>query len=62
MAVSISRAIGPALSTSLFSFSVQHNILGGYGVYLPMAILVLLALVLANLLPAHFPQDDDAET
>jgi uncharacterized membrane protein len=60
--VSIFRAIGPALSTSLFSFSVQHNILGGYGVYLLMAIFVLLALVLANLLPTHFREDDDAET
>jgi hypothetical protein len=62
MAVSTSRAIGPALSTSLFSFSVQHNILGGYGVYLLLAILVALALVLANFLPTHFPGDDDAET
>ncbi|KAJ3514656.1 hypothetical protein NLJ89_g2251 [Agrocybe chaxingu] len=31
--VSIARAIGPALSTSLFSFSVQKDILSGYGVY-----------------------------
>jgi hypothetical protein len=60
--VSISRAIGPALSTSLFSFSVQHNILWGYGVYLLMEILVLLALVLANFLPTHFREDDDADT
>jgi hypothetical protein len=62
MAVSISRAIGPAFSTSLFSFSVQHNILGGYGVYLLLVILVALALVLANFLPTHFPGDGDAET
>jgi MFS family permease len=62
MAVSISRAIGPALSTSLFSFSAQHNILWGYGVYLLMSILVLLALVLVNLLHRHLPGENDAET
>jgi MFS family permease len=62
MAVSISRAVGPALSTSLFSFSVQHNILRGYGVYLLLSILVLLALVLASLLPTHLPGEKDTET
>jgi hypothetical protein len=62
VAVSISRAVGPALSTSLFSFSVQYNILGGYGVYLLLVILVLLALVLASLLPTHLSEDNHAET
>ncbi len=31
--VSIARAIGPALATSLFSFSADKNILEGYAVY-----------------------------
>ncbi|KAJ3565405.1 hypothetical protein NP233_g7653 [Leucocoprinus birnbaumii] len=48
---SIARALGPALSTSLFSFSVQYNILGGYGVYVLMTMFSLLALGLASFLP-----------
>jgi hypothetical protein len=59
MSVSISRAIGPALSTSLFSYSVQHNILGGYAVYLPMIILSLLALILGMQLPEHVWEEKD---
>ena len=52
MAVSISRAIGPAMSTSLFSFSVENNIFGGFGVYVVFAILSVLALRLATRLPS----------
>ncbi|TFK27806.1 MFS general substrate transporter [Coprinopsis marcescibilis] len=33
MSVSFARAVGPWLATSMFSFSVEKNILGGYGVY-----------------------------
>jgi len=46
-AVSSARAVGPALSTSLFSFSVEYNILGGYGVYTALASLAGLAILLA---------------
>ncbi|KIM39253.1 hypothetical protein M413DRAFT_415849 [Hebeloma cylindrosporum] len=46
-AVSSARAVGPALSTSLFSFSVQYNILGGYGVYTALTLLAGLAILLA---------------
>ncbi|PPQ80156.1 hypothetical protein CVT25_001449 [Psilocybe cyanescens] len=49
--VSTARAIGPALSTSLFAFSVQHNILGGYGVYAIFALFASLAILLAVQLP-----------
>lgn len=49
--VSIARAIGPAMTTSLFSFSVQHNLAGGYGVYLVLAVFSVCALGLANQLP-----------
>ncbi|KAF9443306.1 MFS general substrate transporter [Macrolepiota fuliginosa MF-IS2] len=59
MTVSIARAIGPALSTSLFSYSVQHNIIGGYGVYVLMTILSLLALTLAVQLPAQVWEEND---
>ena len=65
MTVSIARAIGPAMSTSLFSFSVENNILGGYGVYVVFAILSFLAVLLATRLPSkiweqHKPDDDAA--
>ena len=46
-AASVARAVGPALSTSLFSFSVQYNILGGYGVYTALTSLAGLAILLA---------------
>ncbi|KAJ7433729.1 major facilitator superfamily domain-containing protein [Mycena latifolia] len=48
---SLSRAIGPALSTSLFSLSVEWNILGGYAVYAFFFVLSALALMLARRLP-----------
>ena len=49
--VSIARAIGPALSTSLFSLSVEKNILGGFGVYISFATLSVFAVYLATRLP-----------
>ena len=49
--VSIARAIGPALSTSLFSYSVEKNLLKGYAVYVIFATLSCFALRLATRLP-----------
>ena len=49
--VSIARAIAPALSTSLFSFSVEKNILGGSGVYVAFATFSIFAVYLATRLP-----------
>ena len=49
--VSIARAIAPALSASLFSFSVEKNSLGGFGVYVAFAILSVFAVYLATRLP-----------
>ncbi|KAF8969098.1 major facilitator superfamily domain-containing protein [Flammula alnicola] len=49
--VSIARAVGPALATSLFSYSVEHNVLGGYGVYAFFATLSCFALALSTRLP-----------
>ena len=64
--VSISRAIGPALSASLFSFSAEKNILGGYGVYVAFATLSISAIYLATRLPPkpwdeHEPKKFDTE-
>lgn len=59
MVVSMARAIGPAFSTSLFSFSVQHNILRGFGVYALFALLSIGVLFLASLLPSKLWDDSD---
>ncbi|KAL0945390.1 hypothetical protein HGRIS_000884 [Hohenbuehelia grisea] len=49
--VSIARAIGPALTASMFSFSLEHNILGGYAVYAVLVVASAIGLVLATRLP-----------
>ena len=61
--VSIARALGPAFSTSLFAFSVQHNILGGFGVYALLLVFSIGAIFLASRLPSKLwdeEDDDDA--
>lgn len=59
--VSIARAIGPALSTSLFSFSVEKNILGGFGVYVGFATLSVFAVYLATRLPSKLWDQPEPE-
>ena len=61
MTVSIARAIGPAMSTSLFSFSVENNIFGGFGVYVVFVILSVLALRLATRLPSKIWEEHESE-
>ena len=36
---SIARAVGPALATSLFAFSKEHNVLDGNAIYVILIIL-----------------------
>ena len=62
MTVSIARAIGPAMSTSLFSFSVENNIFGGFGVYVVFVILSVLALRLATRLPSKIWEENESES
>ena len=60
--VSVTRAIGPGFATSLFSISVEKNIMYGYGVYALFVVLSLLAIVLAHKLPAEvWDNDDDSD-
>ncbi|KAF8875921.1 major facilitator superfamily domain-containing protein [Infundibulicybe gibba] len=61
MSVSLSRAIGPALATSLFSLSVEKNILGGYAVYAVLFCISCLAIFLAVLLPEKVWEEKDAD-
>ncbi|KAF7986456.1 hypothetical protein HWV62_31229 [Athelia sp. TMB] len=49
--VSVVRAIGPAASTSLFALSVKHNLLGGYAVYLILAVLSGVSLIVVARMP-----------
>jgi len=53
MLVSVTKAIGPALSTSLFSFSMQKGYLDGDLVYYIMLALTAMGCMLGSLLPAH---------
>lgn len=57
--VSIARAIGPAMSTSLFSVSVEHNLLGGYAVYAILFGFSCLAILLAMQLPLEMWEEAD---
>jgi len=50
---SIMRAIGPASATSLFAFSVQHNFMGGYGIY----VVVILMVIATSPLYARLPDN-----
>ena len=51
MSVSVSRAFGPGMATSLFSFSAECNLLGGYAVYVILFVMSCFALLLAMCLP-----------
>ncbi|KAJ6546345.1 major facilitator superfamily domain-containing protein [Mycena sp. CBHHK59/15] len=57
--VALARAVGPALSTSLFSLSVQRGLLGGYAVYLVFFVLSGMALLLARQLPEQVWEEVD---
>lgn len=51
--ISIVRAIGPVASTSLFSFSLQRNLLGGWLVYVVLVFVSALALLGTTYLPTE---------
>lgn len=51
MTASIVRAIGPATSTSLFAYSVQHKLMGGYAVYAVLVTMSVFAARIASRLP-----------
>ncbi|KAF8207042.1 major facilitator superfamily transporter [Mycena galopus ATCC 62051] len=57
--VAFARAIAPALATSLFSLSVQHNLFGGYMVYFVFVVLSAFAVILAGRLPDEVWDDVD---
>ncbi|KAI0270439.1 MFS general substrate transporter [Gloeopeniophorella convolvens] len=48
---SVQRSVGPAISASLFAFSLENNIMGGYGVFYALTALTFSAIWLATRLP-----------
>ncbi|KAI0703802.1 MFS general substrate transporter [Cytidiella melzeri] len=59
LAASIVRAIGPALSTSLFAASVQHNWLGGTAVYVILVCVSWSSLFVGRRLPERLWNEEE---
>ncbi|CAE6466361.1 unnamed protein product [Rhizoctonia solani] len=55
MVASASRAVGPAMATSLFAFSVKSNILGGNLVWLVFSLVALMGVMSAYQIPDGHP-------
>jgi len=59
---SVQRAVGPAIAAALFSFSLENNIMGGYGVFYALTLCTLALLWLASYLPPdRWPSNEDVE-
>ena len=60
LAASVVRAFGPAGSTSLFALSLDHNWVGGYGVYGIFTVLTCMMMLVSIPLPrSSWPSKDD---
>ncbi|KAI0090258.1 MFS general substrate transporter [Irpex rosettiformis] len=59
LAASIVRAVGPALSTSLFAASVQHDWLGGTAVYVILICLAWASLLVGRRLPTQLWNEEE---
>ncbi|KAI0669571.1 MFS general substrate transporter [Trametes maxima] len=58
---SVMRTVGPAASTSLFAASLEHNWLGGYGVYPILLAMTVSLFFVTRLLPRDlWPKEEDA--
>jgi hypothetical protein len=56
---SVSRAVGPALATSLFAVSKEHNLLGGNAVFVVLIVLAGGLRWLASQLPDEVQDRDE---
>ncbi|KAG8730174.1 hypothetical protein FRC12_020432 [Ceratobasidium sp. 428] len=61
MVASASRAVGPAVATSLFAYSIKNNVLGGNLVWVVLVLLALSGVVVASRLPPDRPKSDREE-
>ncbi|KDQ16700.1 hypothetical protein BOTBODRAFT_129590 [Botryobasidium botryosum FD-172 SS1] len=50
---SLMRAIGPYSATSLFAFSIDHNVLGGTFVYWVLLFIAVMGIAVGTMLPKH---------
>jgi hypothetical protein len=57
--MAIARAVGPALATSLFALSKQHNIMNGNAVYVIFIMLAGLLRWLVSQLPDKLQEKDE---
>ncbi|KAM6504162.1 Major facilitator superfamily domain containing protein [Amanita muscaria] len=57
--VSVARAIGPGLATSLFALSLEKNLLGGYAVYAVLFLFSWISLLFAVRLPPQVWDEKD---
>ena len=60
--VSTSRIIAPAVANSLLAFSIQYEILWGYGVYIALILLTIGGIGLASKLPRTLNSIIDEES
>lgn len=61
--VSMSRALAPAVASSLFSISAERNLLGGHAVFVTMFVLSCLAVFLGLRLPSEvWPEVGDGDS
>jgi hypothetical protein len=51
MTASVVRAIGPATATSMFAYSLQHQLMGGYAVYIVLVVMTVFSVMLSAKLP-----------
>ena len=56
---SMARAVGPALATSLFAFSKEHNVLNGNAVYVVLILLSGILRWLGSQLPDEIQDRDE---
>ncbi|KAG8716352.1 hypothetical protein FRC09_015866 [Ceratobasidium sp. 395] len=58
MVASASRAVGPAVATSLFAYSIKNNVLSGNLVWMVLVLLALSGVVVASRLPPDRPKSN----
>ena len=60
--VAMGRILAPAVASSLLAFSIQHEILWGYGVYIVLLFLTIGGIGLASKLPKTLNLITDEES
>ncbi|CAE6476447.1 unnamed protein product, partial [Rhizoctonia solani] len=56
-----SRAVAPAVTTSLFAFSIKSGILGGNLIWIVLSLVTLLGIAVAYRIPSNRPSDTESQ-